>query len=148
MSPGVVDFLFRRLVAGEPAEDVQWGKEGTALAAVPPGAELARRLAETLSKISRVGRRTLVLGASAGKDVRSIAATLAPQVDRVFTTRCSHPRAVEPGAVAEALVGLSVPVMPAGSIEEALPLARAGEGLVVVAGSLFLVGAVRDLLGR
>jgi hypothetical protein len=47
MSPGVVDFLFRRLVAGEPAEDVQWGKEGTVLAVVPPGAELARRLAET-----------------------------------------------------------------------------------------------------
>jgi hypothetical protein len=47
MSPGVVDFLFRRLVAGEPAEDVQWGKEGTALAVQPPGAELARRLAET-----------------------------------------------------------------------------------------------------
>jgi hypothetical protein len=47
MSPGVVDFLFRRLVAGEPAEDVQWGKEGTALAMQPPGAELARRLAET-----------------------------------------------------------------------------------------------------
>ncbi len=47
MSPGVVDFLFRRLVAGEPPEDVQWGKEGTALALQPPGAELARRLAET-----------------------------------------------------------------------------------------------------
>ncbi|MFF2032440.1 hypothetical protein [Arthrobacter sp. NPDC058192] len=47
MSPGVVDFLFRRLVAGQPAEDVQWGQEGTALAAAPPGAELARRLAET-----------------------------------------------------------------------------------------------------
>lgn len=47
MSPGVVDFLFRRLVAGEPAEDVQWGKEGTALAVQPPGAELARRLEET-----------------------------------------------------------------------------------------------------
>jgi dihydrofolate synthase/folylpolyglutamate synthase len=110
--------------------------------------EGARRLAEALSRISRVGRRTLVLGVSDGKDIRSIAAALAPQVDRVFTTRCAHPRAVEPGAVAEALVGLSVPVMPAGSIEEALPLARAGEGLVIVAGSLFLVGAVRDLLGR
>jgi hypothetical protein len=47
MSPGVVDFLFRRLVAGEPAEDVQWGQDGTALAAAPPGAELARRPAET-----------------------------------------------------------------------------------------------------
>ncbi|MFF2245632.1 hypothetical protein ACFVTM_15780 [Arthrobacter sp. NPDC058130] len=47
MSPGVVDFLFRRLVAGEPAEDVQWRNEGTALDMQPPGAELARRLAET-----------------------------------------------------------------------------------------------------
>ncbi|BCW70403.1 hypothetical protein [Arthrobacter sp. NicSoilB8] len=47
MSPGVVDFLFRRLVAGEPAEDIQWGNEGTALAVQPPGAELARRLSET-----------------------------------------------------------------------------------------------------
>ncbi len=47
MSPGVVDFLFRRLVAGEPAEDVQWHREGTAVSAQPPGAELARRLAET-----------------------------------------------------------------------------------------------------
>ncbi|MDR7081516.1 hypothetical protein J2X01_000793 [Arthrobacter ginsengisoli] len=47
MSPGVVDFLFRQLVAGEPAEDVQWQQEGAALSAQPPGAELARRLAET-----------------------------------------------------------------------------------------------------
>lgn len=47
MSPGVVDFLFRRLVAGESAEDVPWHQEGTALSAQVPGAELARRLAET-----------------------------------------------------------------------------------------------------
>ena len=47
MSPGVVDFLFRRLVAGEPAADLQWHREGTALSAQTPGAELARRLSET-----------------------------------------------------------------------------------------------------
>ncbi|MEZ2391068.1 hypothetical protein AB6813_16280 [bacterium RCC_150] len=46
MSPGVVDFLFRQLVTGEPPEDVQWQSEGTALAEQQPGAELARRLAE------------------------------------------------------------------------------------------------------
>ncbi|MFH5880621.1 hypothetical protein [Arthrobacter sp. NA-172] len=46
MSPGVVDFLFRQLVAGEPPEDVQWQREGTVLGEQPPGAELARRLAE------------------------------------------------------------------------------------------------------
>lgn len=47
MSPGVVDYLFRQLVAGKPAEDVQWGCEGIPLSAQPPGAELARRLSET-----------------------------------------------------------------------------------------------------
>ncbi|WP_458106934.1 hypothetical protein M1D51_14090 [Arthrobacter sp. R3-55] len=47
MSPGVVDFLFRQLVAGEPPEDTQWRREGTALAEQAPGAELARRLSET-----------------------------------------------------------------------------------------------------
>jgi hypothetical protein len=46
MSPGVVDFLFRQLVAGRSAEDIQWQQEGIALTAQPPGAELARRLAE------------------------------------------------------------------------------------------------------
>jgi hypothetical protein len=47
MSPGVVDFLFRQLVSGKPAEDVQWGREGIALSDQAPGAELARRLSET-----------------------------------------------------------------------------------------------------
>jgi hypothetical protein len=46
LSPGVVDYLFRQLVTGNPAEDVQWGSEGIALSAQPPGAELARRLSE------------------------------------------------------------------------------------------------------
>ncbi|MFF2300211.1 hypothetical protein [Arthrobacter sp. NPDC058127] len=46
MSPGVVDFLFRQLVAGEPPEDMQWRREGTVLGEQKPGAELARRLAE------------------------------------------------------------------------------------------------------
>jgi hypothetical protein len=47
MSPGVVDYLFRQLVAGEPPEDVQWGREGVALSVQAPGPELARRLSET-----------------------------------------------------------------------------------------------------
>ncbi|MCU1518952.1 MAG: hypothetical protein JWQ75_3673 [Pseudarthrobacter sp.] len=47
LSPGVVDYLFRQLVAGESPEDVQWQQEGIVLSAQPAGAELARRLAET-----------------------------------------------------------------------------------------------------
>ncbi|MFH1464451.1 MAG: folylpolyglutamate synthase/dihydrofolate synthase family protein [Pseudomonadota bacterium] len=92
-------------------------------------------------------RRTLVLGCSREKDIRAIGALLAPHFSRVLTSACAHPRAMAPGDVAAALEGLSVPVMPAGPIEQALPLARAGGGEVVVAGSIFLIGAVRDLLG-
>ena len=47
MTPGVVDYLFRQLVAGESPEDLQWQQEGVTLSAQPAGAELARRLAET-----------------------------------------------------------------------------------------------------
>ncbi|MCB9743285.1 MAG: bifunctional folylpolyglutamate synthase/dihydrofolate synthase [Alphaproteobacteria bacterium] len=107
------------------------------------GAEV---LAAYLRSLPRDGRRTLLLGASEDKDVRSVAAALAPEVDRILTTSCAHPRAMSPGQVAEALVGLGVPVMPAGVVEEALPVARAGGGQVVAAGSLFLVGAVRDIV--
>jgi dihydrofolate synthase/folylpolyglutamate synthase len=108
----------------------------------------ARALASALAALPRDRPRTLLLGASKDKDVRAIAAAIRPMIDRVFTTSCAHPRAMMPGEVAERLVGLGVPVLPAGPIEDALPMAREGRGLVIVAGSLFLAGAARDLLGR
>jgi len=110
--------------------------------------DAARVLAEHLSRLPRKGPRSLLLGLSADKDMRMIAAALAPQVDRIFTTRCAHPRAAEPDEVAAALVNLEVPVVVAGPIEQALPRVQEEPGLVVVAGSLFLAGAVRDLLGK
>ena len=55
---------------------------------------------------------------------------------------------MEPGDVAAQLVDLKLPVTPAGRVEEALGVARATGGIVVVAGSLFLAGAVRELCGR
>ncbi|MES2640094.1 MAG: folylpolyglutamate synthase/dihydrofolate synthase family protein [Myxococcota bacterium] len=110
----------------------------------PDGATV---LANYLARLPRDRKRTLLLGAGTDKDVRSVAWTLAPQVDRVYTTACSHPKARSPGDVAAELEGLPVPVSPAGRLEDALPFARAGGGLVIVAGSLYLVGAARDLAG-
>jgi dihydrofolate synthase/folylpolyglutamate synthase len=92
--------------------------------------------------------RTLVLGMSGEKDARGVARALAPLMERVFTTHCAHPRAMSAGELATHLVDLSCPVLPAGPIEEALPMVRQMPGPVLVAGSVFLVGAVRDLLGR
>ncbi len=109
-------------------------------------AHAAERLAQYLRGLSREGGRSLLLGCSREKDVRSIAAVLAPEVDQILTTSCAHPRALEAGALAEALEGLGCPVLPSGPVEQALPIAQQQGGMVVAAGSLFLVGAVRGLL--
>lgn len=90
--------------------------------------------------------RTLLLGMSSNKDARGVARALAPLVDRVFTTHCAHPRAMSAGVLATHLVDLACPVLPAGPIEDALPMVRQMPGPVIVAGSVFLIGAVRDLV--
>ena len=108
----------------------------------------ASTLATYLRTLPRVGRRTLLLGASSDKDPRSMLGPLTGQVDRVLTTNCSHPRATPAGDLANLLVDVQVPVLPAGRIEDALPMAQASDDLVIVAGSVFLAGAVRDLVGQ
>ena len=73
---------------------------------------------------------------------------LASQFDRVFTTHCSHPRATPAGDLAKQLVDVQIPVLPAGAIEDALEMAMGKDGMVVVAGSVFLAGAVRELVNQ
>jgi len=108
--------------------------------------ESAVALATYLRGLPRDQPRTLLLGASNDKDVRSMIGPLSGQVDKVLTTQCSHPRASSAGDLAKELIDVQVPVMPAGPIEDALPLARSNGGLVIVAGSVFLAGAVRELV--
>lgn len=110
-------------------------------------ADGATVLAGYLARLPRDVKRTLILGGGVDKDIRTVAWALAPQFDRVLTTACDHPKARTPADVAAELEGLPIPVMPAGPLEEAMTTARAQGGLVVVAGSLYLVGAVRDHVG-
>ena len=107
----------------------------------------AEQLAAWLRELpDDVRPRTLLLGMSSDKDSRSVVRALAPMMDRVLTTHCAHPRALSAGVLATRLVDLPCAVLPAGPVEEALPLARQAEGNLLVAGSVFLVGAVRDLV--
>jgi dihydrofolate synthase/folylpolyglutamate synthase len=101
-------------------------------------------LAAYLARRPRQRGRTLVLGGGTDKDLRAVAAALAPQVDRIFTTACDHPKARTPMDVAAELEGIGVPTSPAGNVADALAFARERGDLVIVAGSLYLVGAVRD----
>ena len=108
-------------------------------------ADGAAALARYLSTLDRDCPRTLVLGASQGKDFRAMAVLLAPHVDQILTTHGRHRRAAQASEIAEALVGINLPVLPAGPIEQALPMARDRRSLVIVAGSVFIAGAARDI---
>ncbi len=110
-------------------------------------ADGANTLAQYLSTRPHERKRTLVLGGGSDKDVRSVAVALAPQVDRILTTAGTHAKARSPWEVARELEGLHLPVHPAGPLADALAAARNGADLVIVAGSLYLIGDVRDLLG-
>ena len=112
----------------------------------------ARALAREIPGLAPgAGRVVLVLGVSADKDARAIAAPLCEVVDEVVATAARHERAASPGAVAVAVreAAPRTQVAAVAGVPAALELARerAGAGgLVVVAGSLFLVGAARELL--
>ncbi len=107
----------------------------------------ATTLANFLARLPRDRRRTLVLGGGTDKDLRGVATTLAPVVDRIFTTAGSHAKARNPFDVASQCEGLSVPVIPAGALADAVLAARRDGDLVIVAGSLYLIGELRDLVG-
>ena len=110
----------------------------------------ARALAEFLRREARGRRVTLIYGSSRDKAVDEVAAWLFPAADRVVLTRSKVSRAASP----EALLGTAghhhANIDTADDIGEALRLASAGassDTWIVVAGSLFLVGEARELLG-
>jgi dihydrofolate synthase/folylpolyglutamate synthase len=106
--------------------------------------EGARVLANYLAQLPRDRRRTLVLGGGTDKDIRSVAVVLSPQVDQIIATASSHPKALSPAAIAAELGQTTKTILVAESLDHALKLARNGEDLVIVAGSLYLVGDVRS----
>lgn len=106
----------------------------------------ARALAAHLASLPRAGRRVLVFGAMADKDWRAMLDALRPEVDEVIGVAPAMPRAERAEAIAEAIGGSS-----AASIREGVDRAReraGSEGLVVVAGSIFVLAEARaHLLG-
>lgn len=108
--------------------------------------EGAVALAHFLEGLARDRRRTLVLGGGVDKDVRAVAASLQHVVDRVVVTRSAHDRARPVEGMLAELQGLPLPCAAAPTLPDALRAARNQEDLVVVAGSLYLVGEARDAI--
>jgi dihydrofolate synthase/folylpolyglutamate synthase len=107
-------------------------------------------LVESLREEFPTTRWHLILGLMGDKDVSLIVERLAPILDGVVTTAVDDPRAIPPEELAARVAReVDVPVLSSDEVEHALDMARAeagAEGAVLVTGSLYLVGEIRDML--
>jgi dihydrofolate synthase / folylpolyglutamate synthase len=106
----------------------------------------ANALAAWLATRPKPKNRILLLGMGLERDAMKLVAPLLKHFDEVVTTKCAHYKARESYALAAALEGIDVPLADGGPVEQALPEVYAEADEVVVAGSLYLVGAVRSLV--
>ena len=98
-----------------------------------------------------LGPFVLLFGAMADKDVGGMARALFPQAADIVLTRPPVSRAATPEEIAARVEGLAARAHLEANLRRALALARRlarGRGPVVVAGSLYLVGAVLGTLRR
>jgi len=104
----------------------------------------AAALARALTDLG-LRRPTVVFGAMRGKKVREVLRSLMPLDPRFVFTRVDDPGALAPSALANAWAGIGG----GGGVIADTPaeaLRRADADPVVVAGSLYLVGAVRGMI--
>lgn len=91
----------------------------------------------------------VVLGVMGDKNIDLMVERLKPILAGVVTTAVEHERAVAPRDLAAKVATLvEVPVLHSDSVEHAVDMARAeagSDGAVLVAGSLYLVGEVREI---
>jgi dihydrofolate synthase / folylpolyglutamate synthase len=102
------------------------------------------------STVKRAGRRVLLCGLTIGSDPRQFLANLgADRFDHIVVTEPDTPRAQSCAALAESAATFDVTVVSEPAISTALQVSTslAGtSGLVLVTGSHYLVGPVRDLV--
>jgi dihydrofolate synthase / folylpolyglutamate synthase len=114
--------------------------------------EGAAALAAALGRMPKQARG-LVFAAVGGKAAGAMLETLAPQVDSIFVTRSSNERSLAPeelAGLASSSVAHKVTAVPTSLEALAAAQHRVGaQGLVIAAGSTFLVGDLRaSLLGE
>ncbi|HHE46425.1 MAG TPA: hypothetical protein ENL08_01820 [Bacteroidetes bacterium] len=108
----------------------------------PQGAAVLNRLLEDCWP---EGRRVFILGFNRDKDLEGFLACFGRAPDAVVATAAEVPRALKPGETAERIRRFGWPADPVGlggALDRALDHAG-GKGVVVVTGSLYLVGAIR-----
>jgi len=109
--------------------------------------ESASCLAVFLEREFKKARKWFVLGVSRDKDVRGVVQELEPLADRIVLTRANNPRAADPAVLSRNLLRKRPHAVTA-TVEEALHLVNkesSPDDLVVVTGSLFVVGEAKAL---
>lgn len=105
----------------------------------------ARALAAAVRSIFPGRKAVLVIGTMADKDVSGILRELVPLAAGVYATAAAYWRSMDPETLARLAPG-SAAVRPASEALRQACLAAGPGGLVLAAGSLFLVGEIRALL--
>ena len=107
-------------------------------------------LRSTLSAAYEDRPLTFVFGAMRDKAIDEIAEILFPLAERVIATRADNPRSATSEEIREAAVHTSVAVEEAPNVAAALERARiwaGSNGVVVVTGSIYIVGEAMQALG-
>jgi dihydrofolate synthase/folylpolyglutamate synthase len=107
-------------------------------------------LRSTLSACYEDRRLVFVFGAMRDKAIGEMAEILFPLAERVIATRADNPRSAAPEEIREAAARTTTEMEDAPDVASALGQARtlAGpEGVVVVTGSIYLVGEALRRLG-
>ena len=107
-------------------------------------------LRSTLSSFYDDRPITMVFGVLRDKAMSEMAAILFPTAERVITTHANNPRSASPAEIRHAAARVAAEVSEAESVAEALEQATkaAGpNGLVVVTGSIYIVGEAMRTLG-
>lgn len=110
----------------------------------------AARLAEALGECFPDARCHLVFGTSGGKDVARMMDALLPIASTVTLTRSHHERSVSLDVLAQSLAQRGVVATTIPEVREAVEATRKRAGatdLVIVTGSLFVVGEVLETYG-
>jgi dihydrofolate synthase/folylpolyglutamate synthase len=110
-------------------------------------ADGSKALAAWLATQPRPANRILLFGMGEGREPHEVLGPLLPHVDEVVLTQCAHPKARSPAELAAALGDLDAFISDGGPIEECLAEVYEDADQTVVAGSLYLAGAVRSLVG-
>jgi len=108
-------------------------------------------LRSTLSTFYGDRPLTFVFGAMRDKAIGEIARILFPLGERVFAARANNPRAASPHEIAELGRHTQIEILEQESVKAALEQARlsAGErGVVVITGSIYIVGEALGILAR